>query len=170
MTGGLVTQLSGPPASGWTPPKPTRSASLLLQTVQVARVFSLWAALPPLLRGLSPGGRVPARLNRLPAAQLWVTPRPAVPGWPLCAPPAHWPSATASTSPEAWVSVSPNLPPKHSSALPPGPFHSAHRGQPGTAGWEWATPVSQGWCPLGLLCPPPTRTLVPMGGDSGVEP
>ena len=46
----------------------------------------LWAALPPLLRGPVPWGRVPARLDGLPAAQLWVPPRPAVPGRPLCAP------------------------------------------------------------------------------------
>ena len=35
---------------------------------------------------LSPWGRVPARLDGLPEAQLWVPPGPAVPGWPLCYP------------------------------------------------------------------------------------
>ena len=126
----------GTPASGWTPSQ--TYPFCFPPAADCAGSQGLLYGQPCLhsCEDLSPRGHVPARLDRLPAAQLWVTPRPAVPGWPLCAPPppTH-PLAQCHCQyqPRGMGQCLPQPPPKHNSALPPGPFHSAHRGQPGTA-------------------------------------
>lgn len=80
-----VTQLCGraPPRQGGTPPNPPFLLPSCCRLCRWPGSSPLWAALPPLLRGPVPWGRVPARLDGLPAAPLWVSPWPAVPGRPL---------------------------------------------------------------------------------------
>lgn len=103
----------------------------------------LWVALSPLLPGPVPWQCVPARLPRL-LAQLWVSPRPAVPVRPLCAPhplPMPVPAWSPGSVPLLSLTLAHQLPQLCSACLSRA-CPSAHQAQPGAAGQEWATCLS----------------------------
>lgn len=165
VAGELVTQQLG--SSGWTPTQ--HLPSLLPSCCRLCRwpgSSSLWAALPPLLPGPVLWGHVSARPDGLPA-QLWVPPRPAVPGWSLCVPsPVPLPVPAQSRG-----SVSPIPSPTRplSSTYWSRPCHSAHRGQPGLQdrdGQLLASPAFQAFVSPASSCIPP---LVQDLGHRGVE-
>lgn len=152
-------------SSGWARSAPS-SLPLSCRRLRGWPGFSpLRATLPPILPGPVPWERVPAGLDRLPA-QLRVSPRPAVPGRPLCGPcPVPMPVPAQS---HGSVLPSPLLtgPLAHARRLP-----LCSRGQPGlqdgcgppgcsnTAGLSPRTPRSPGLVQV--------RASIPMSKTQG---
>ena len=89
------------------PPKPTLSASLLLQTVWVARIFSPVGSPAPAPARTCPLGSSASQTQRAASSPAVGAPLASCPRTAFACPP---PSAAASTSLEPWVSASPSPP------------------------------------------------------------
>ena len=112
LAGGVHGGWAGHPTFGTSPqdgplPKPTLSASLLLQTVRVARVLSPVGSPAPAPARTFPPGSCASQTRRAASSPAVGAPQASCPRTAFVCPP---PSAAASTSLEPWVSASPNPP------------------------------------------------------------